>query len=256
MRTLIFVWVPVPILLYHDVSPEPADVYGVTDTVFARHMQLVAASGRHPMTIDGYADALRGAAPLPERPVLVTFDDGYRQFPAAVEAMAHAGVAAATIYLTTGQLDQPGRARWHDLAALPSWVQVGAHTRTHPQLDVLPPGRVAQEVQGSKQDVEQRLGRPCTSFAYPHGHYDKAVRAAVVSAEFGSAAAVKNALSHPRDDLFALARMTITGQSSEQLLLDVLDGRGAPVASSRERLRTRAFRVCRRFQQRRATTAS
>ncbi|MBI1375925.1 MAG: polysaccharide deacetylase family protein [Frankiales bacterium] len=240
----------VPVLLYHDVTDEPGDPYAVDHATFLRHMRAVAASGRDPLTVDHYADALAGRAPMPSRPVLVTFDDGYPEFPRAVDSLARAGVAAATVYVTTGEAGTPGRVRWADLAALPEWVQVGAHSRTHPQLDVLPRSRLLDEVAGSRDDVEQRLARPCTSFAYPHGHHDRSVRSAVVEAGFASACGVKNALSHPHDDVFAIARVTITRTTGDDELAQYLEGTGAPIAWKRERLRTKGFRYYRRARSR------
>lgn len=237
---------PVPILLYHDVTAAPADSYGVTPRAFARHMRLVAGSGRTPLTIDEYVDALVGATTMPERPVLVTFDDGYPDFGLAVEAMLAAGVEAGTVYVTTQRADTATGVAWALLAALPERFQVGAHSRTHPQLDLLPRGRVDDELRGAKSDVEQRLGRVCRSFAYPHGIHGQEVRRATIDAGYDSAAAVKNALSHPADDRYALARVTITQETRDAEVAALLDGRGAPLGWTDERLRTKAFRAYRR----------
>jgi peptidoglycan/xylan/chitin deacetylase (PgdA/CDA1 family) len=237
---------PVPILLYHDVTDSPSDPYAVTHAVFARHMALVAGSGRTTLTVDAYVDGLNAAGPLPERPVLVTFDDGYPEFPRVVDAMAAASIEQATLYVTTGQADSPGRVRWSDLAAMPESIQIGAHSRTHPQLDLLGAAELDDEVRGAKDDVEQHLGRACRSFAYPHGHHGRRVADVVKATGYSSAAAVKNALSHRRDDPFALARVTITATTTDGQVEELLAGRGAPVSWSRERLRTKAFRAYRR----------
>lgn len=237
---------PVPILLYHDVTDDPRDVYAVTPATFARHMSLVAGSGRTPLTVDAYVDVLTGQAQGVARPVLVTFDDGYRDFGRAVDAMSAASVDQATLYVTTGQADTDRMVRWADLVTLPETIQIGAHSRSHPQLDLLDADRLDVELRGSKDDVEQRLGRPCRSFAYPHGHHGRRVADAVRAAGFSSAAAVKNALSHDRDDPYALARVTITAETTDGELGQLLEGRGAPLAWSRERLRTKAFRAYRR----------
>jgi hypothetical protein len=57
---------------------------------------------------------------------------------------------------------------------------------------------------------------------------------------------VKNALSHPADDPFAVGRFTVTATTGREQVRAVLDGRLAPVAWRRERLRTRGYRVVRR----------
>src|SRR5438309_338050 len=82
------------------------------------------------------------------------------------------------------------------------------------------------------------------------GERDRRVRAAVIDAGYRSAAAVKNAVSHPYDDPFAIARWTVTGGASAARLAEVLEGEGVPRARERERIRTRAYRSVRRRRRR------
>jgi hypothetical protein len=84
------------------------------------------------------------------------------------------------------------------------------------------------------------------SSAYPHGAFDRRARGLVVAAGYTSAAAVKNALSHPSDDPFAIARWTVRSTTTAADLAAVLNGTGAPRAWHGQRVRTRAFRVVRR----------
>ena len=92
------------------------------------------------------------------------------------------------------------------------------------------------------------MNRTVDTFAYPHGSYDETVRAAVIDAGYRSAAAVKNAISHPGDDPWAIARYTVTSATTPEHLVDVLEGHGAPLAWRRERLRTRAARTARKLR--------
>jgi hypothetical protein len=106
------------------------------------------------------------------------------------------------------------------------------------------------EVMGSMRWLERGTNRPVYSFAYPHGAYDHQVRAAVICAGYRSAAAVKNAFSHRGDDPFAIARFTVTANTTDQQLAEVLQGKGIPLAWRRERVRTRAHRIARRYRRR------
>jgi peptidoglycan/xylan/chitin deacetylase (PgdA/CDA1 family) len=105
-------------------------------------------------------------------------------------------------------------------------------------------------VSDSKQALEQMIGRRVDTFAYPFGAYDTRVRTAVIDAGFSSAAAVKNALSHPDDDPWAIARFTVSAVTSAEQIAQVLDGRGAPYAWHGERLRTRGYRAVRKLRRR------
>jgi peptidoglycan/xylan/chitin deacetylase (PgdA/CDA1 family) len=242
----------VPVLLYHAVTQQPPaglERYTVHPARFAEHLSCLRDSGHAGLTVPEFAASLKGQARLPARPVLVTFDDGYADFLDAAERLAAAGFPS-TLYVTTGQLGAAGMLTRGQLRSLGGTVEVGAHSRSHPRLDELPADRLRDEVHGSKADLEEVLQRPARSFAYPHGDHDRRVRQAVVEAGFGSAAAVKNAFSHNRDDPFAIARITVTAGTTAERIGELLQGRGAPAAWARERRRTRAYRSYRRMRRR------
>jgi peptidoglycan/xylan/chitin deacetylase (PgdA/CDA1 family) len=215
----------------------------------ADHLGVLRDAGRVGLTVSQLADWLRNGSVLPELPVVMTFDDGYGDFLDAAERL-EAGGLPATLYMTTGQIGAAGMLTRRQLRALGGSVEVGAHSRTHPRLDELAPGRLRDEVHGSKADLEDLLQQPTRSFAYPHGDHDRQVRQAVVDAGFDSAAAVKNAFSHDRDDPFAIARITVTEGTTAERIGQLLQGRGAPTAWARERRRTRAYRSYRRVRRR------
>ncbi|HWE10035.1 MAG TPA: polysaccharide deacetylase family protein [Solirubrobacteraceae bacterium] len=244
----------IPVLLYHSVSDQPpADgAWGaVSCAAFASHVKAIRASGREALEITTLAAALRGEHPLPERPVAVTFDDGYADTYPAVEWLRDHGIGS-TVYVTTGRIGAPGRMSAQqvaDLARLPG-VEVGAHGVGHKRLDELPQDELLRELADSRAHLEQLTGEGIDSFAYPHGAHNRCVRAAVITQGFRSAAAVKNALCHSDDDPFALARVTVTATTSAGRIAQVLDGVGVPLGRSRERLRTRAYRTARRHRRR------
>jgi peptidoglycan/xylan/chitin deacetylase (PgdA/CDA1 family) len=246
--------VVIPVLLYHsvaDVAPfEALRHYTVTPSQFREHVAAIAASGRTPMTVSELAGALKGERPLPLRPVAVTFDDGYDDTPAAVELLRNAGISS-TVYVTTGTIATP---RGISEALLPALIasalEIGAHTVTHPHLDEIPTSDAAAEIGDSRRELEERLGGPVESFAYPHGAHDRAIRDAVIAAGFTSAAAVKNALSHRGDDPFAIARWTVTSNVSAGAIADVLEGPPPQLVWSGERRRTKVSRSARRMRRR------
>jgi peptidoglycan/xylan/chitin deacetylase (PgdA/CDA1 family) len=243
----------IPVLIYHSVADLPAagqERFTVTPASFAQHVEPIVSSGAVALTISELARALRGERPLPERAIAVTFDDGFADTLAAVELLA-AGGLTATVYVTTERIDAKDGlplAMMHEIAG--AGAEIGAHTVTHPYLDELAPDVAAHEIRDSKEILEHHLGRTVASFAYPHGAHGTAVRDAVVDAGFDSAVAVKNAFSHPGDDPFAIARLTVMGNTPTERVRDFVHGRGAPLAWEGERLRTRAFRDARRLRRR------
>jgi peptidoglycan/xylan/chitin deacetylase (PgdA/CDA1 family) len=244
----------VPILLYHSVADRPSEFiapYTVSPATFRRHLDAVAGAGATTLTVSGLI-AARAAGTLPERPVLVTFDDGYRDtLTAAAPALAEQGMTATT-YVTTGVVGavSPGgdpMLTWShigELAALGH--EIGAHSHTHPQLDTLSVDAVRREVAGSRTLLQDGIGLPVDSFAYPHGYSDARVRRAVLQAGFTSATSVKNALSSPDEPVFTLSRLMVMNATTEEELAGWLAGRGVPVGRPDERPLTRGWRWYRR----------
>lgn len=244
----------IPVLLYHSVGEgqPPDDAWGaVSAEQFRAHVELIAATGRVPLTVSALASMLRGERPLVDRPVAITFDDGYADTFDAIELLRRRGLCA-TVYVTTGEIGGARRLSAEQIVTLSRLrtVEVGAHAVRHRRLDELDDSELAHEVQASKWALERLTGRTVNSFSYPHGAYDERVRAAVIAAGYRSATSVKNALSHPDDDPFAIARFTVTATVSTARIGEVLEGRRAPLAWTGERLRTRAYRVLRRSRRR------
>ena len=251
----------IPILLYHSVSANPAQwiaPYTVSPRVFANHLELMTASERTAITVSQLREAAQGRTRLPQRPLLVTFDDGFADFAEVAPALAARNLPC-TLYVTTGALRGRGprppemtlppapMLTWSQLTELDEkYVEIGAHTHSHPQLDVLRPQAAAVEIRRCKHLLEDVLGREVPSFAYPHGFHSSSVRGLVRAAGYTSACAVMNALSSDADQMFSLARLTIRADTTSGQMVAWLAGRDAPVAPYPEKLRTRAWRLYRK----------
>ena len=243
----------IPVLLYHSVCdrPPPRERWTLSRTEFVEHADSIAACGRTPLKISELAACLRGARSLPERAVAITFDDGYADTVEAVAELSRRGLSS-TVYVTTGEVGRPGMLSPYslaDLAALPS-VEVGAHGVRHIRLDELNGRELTNEVVLSRAQLEDLIQTSVSSFAYPHGAYDQRARAAVIRAGYEAAAAGKNALSHPRDDPFAIARWAVTAGTPPSRLAEILEGEGVVRAWAHDRVRTRAYRTVRRLRRR------
>jgi peptidoglycan/xylan/chitin deacetylase (PgdA/CDA1 family) len=240
----------IPVLLYHSVSGR--SLWGTVSTRrFAADVEAIVASHRRSVSISALADGLRDRRLLPDHPIGLTFDDGYDDTYRAVELLCIHHLAS-TVYVTTAQIGAKGRLSRQqllDLVQMPG-VEIGSHGVHHRRLDELSAREIGEELHDSKRRLEDLLRTQVTSFAYPHGAYDRRVREALIGAGYRSGTAVKNAMSHGADDPFAIARWTVTTSISRSTMADIVAGRGAPLAWPGERWRTRVYRTARRERRR------
>ena len=253
----------VPILLYHSISDSPSPYirrFAVPPATFRRHLAAIAERGCTTLTVSEYVDAAAsGPANVPDRTVVVTFDDGYEDFyEHALPALLDFGIEA-TLYVTSGFLRDfddgsvaGARGRMMNLTELQYaadvGTEIGGHTHSHPELDTLPRAHARDEIERCKVLLTDAVGREIRSFAYPHGYSSASVRRLVEAAGYDSACGVKNAISSPNDDRFSLSRLMIRDVTSLHDLEQWLAGTGAPTAPRREPIRTRGWRVVRRVR--------
>ncbi|MFD5738888.1 polysaccharide deacetylase family protein [Streptomyces massasporeus] len=248
----------IPVFLYHAVMDDPPGwiaEFTVTPRQFAAHLDVIAGSGRTPVTISTVADHLAGRAPLPPRPVLLTFDDGFADLPGPTAEVLAARGLPATAYLTTGAIVPGGRsllppapmmtlARAAELER--SGMEIGSHTVTHAQLDTLSAKALAYELRTSKAVLEDALGHEIRHLAYPHGYNSPRVRAMSARAGYETATAVRHALSSDRDERYRIARLIVRRTHTVADVEGWLAGTGARVAPYRDGPKTIAWRWYRR----------
>lgn len=238
----------IPVLLYHGVSDSP-DAWAVTWARLREHADVVIASGRTPVTVAEVSRRLAAGEPV-EGLVAVSFDDGEAaQLPAAEELSAR-GIPAS-VYVTVGYLGTSGYlddAGLRDLAAVPG-VEVGSHSVRHVHLDVLGQADLQVQLRDSRAALEDRIGREVRGLAYPHGAHDRRVVDATAAAGYSSAAAVRNALSHDAEHPLSVSRLTITMDTPLSAVEAFVRGEGRR-GETRQRLRTRGFRVYRKVRHR------
>ena len=249
----------IPLLLYHSVSEEHDprfQEWAVHPDLFAAHMAYLADEGYQALTVrDLVAGRARHEA-LSARPVVVTFDDGFADFHTAAWPVLRRHGMTATVFIATGYIgatsgwlatERP-MMTWEQVAELAQdGVECAAHGHDYLQLDTVPAARAWTDIVRSKRELERVVGS-VTSFAYPHGYYTRRLQHQVAQAGFTSACGVRDALSPPGDDRFALARVVVRGGTDVDGLRRALGGRPArgarPVRRAAWRTVRRTRRVC------------
>lgn len=176
----------VPILMYHRVAVLHGDEVGteleltVDPQEFGLQMQWLADNGYQTITQLQLFRALMEGAPLPEKPVLITFDDGYRGIATlAAPIMARHGFVG-TAYVISDRIARKPKAApswmtWGHLRGLEAqgW-DIGSHTVDHREIPGLSPEAASHELRQSRFKLERILGHPVQWFCYPAGRVDAA----------------------------------------------------------------------------------
>lgn len=252
-----------PILMYHSVSSDPGGRRGkpltVTPRTFAEHVEYLDSEGFSGHSVRELVAALDGRGQLGPKPVVLTFDDAYRDFHReALPVLARHGFSA-TVYATTAYIGSDanpltGDRRHHrpvlSLAELrelvAAGIECGGHSHTHPQLDDVPPERLAEEVRRPKEILEQELQAPVETFAYPYGYHDQAAKEAVRAAGYLAACRVGNLACEPGDDRFALPRLTVRSRTDVRRLGRLVRRGHSPLGRARAGGKDEAWRFVRR----------
>ncbi len=217
----------VPILMYHDILPRKEVFFDVTPEEFEQHLQMIQENGLTPISLDHLMLHLQSGVPLPAKPVLLTFDDGYLGhydyvFP-LLKKYGYPGAFSIYTYKVGRDHGRPG-VNWAQLTEMAAdpLVTIAAHSVTHPrdlrQIEV--DEELQEEVSKSKRVLEERLGVPIRYFTYPEGNYDARVAGAVENAGFVAALAMDNAedrFAGESPHLLAIDRM---GQSQIERAID------------------------------------
>jgi peptidoglycan/xylan/chitin deacetylase (PgdA/CDA1 family) len=246
----------VPILMYHALTAARTAEFAqwtLSADRLQAHLEYLGQCGYRSVTVAELTELHRRGGLAPgDRLVALTFDDAYADFHAvALPLLARYGLTA-TLFVPTAYVG--GRSGWmrnEDGRAILSWpalaeiagcgIEIGAHSHTHPELDRLPPGETAVEAGRSKALLEDGLGQPVRSFAYPYGHYDRRVRNAVAAAGYSGACTMNSWAATARDHPLELPRTAVLSDTDVAAL-------AARLAASRGRARRAALRARRAAQ--------
>ncbi|MCU0839447.1 MAG: polysaccharide deacetylase family protein [Rhodospirillales bacterium] len=220
----------VRVLAYHGIEPSPTSHFSVSVDNFERQMALLSA--RYAVTTtDELADALE-AGQLPPRPsIVVTFDDGFRDFLThAVPVLAKYRVPA-TCFVIAGKLDA-GDPRFLDrhgvLEALDTGlVTIGCHSMTHRSIRQTPLGERIVEVRDAKSSLEHAIGRPVDHFCYPYGtrnDFDDACAKLIKDSGYRLALTSINGLNGQRTHRYKLRRTKIEAGDDIRTFERILGG--------------------------------
>jgi peptidoglycan/xylan/chitin deacetylase (PgdA/CDA1 family) len=189
-------------------------------------MSWLRRAGYTAINFDTLCRSVTGSAVLPPSPVIVTFDDGFRDSTEYAAAILVEHRLTATFFFVAGLVGKTSRwmaATGVDLPLAP-WTRIrelaaagfecGAHSLTHPRLAALADSDCRRELVVSREILESALGRPVVHLAYPYGSVDARVRQLAVEAGYHTGCSVEIGVATVQDDLMMLRRVPVSGHDS------------------------------------------
>ncbi|HVY55648.1 MAG TPA: polysaccharide deacetylase family protein [Thermodesulfobacteriota bacterium] len=174
----------IPVLTFHALDTQNS-VISFSPRLFARSMERLWRNGYRSVRLCEAAGLVSDRKPFPDKSFVLTFDDGYRSvYDEAFPVLRKYGYTA-TVFLITGGAESytpqdrlapyGGRETlsWGEIKEMSKdGIDFGAHTLTHPDLSSIDASRIEYEMRESKEIIENNLGAPVLSFAYPYGKYN------------------------------------------------------------------------------------
>lgn len=215
---------PVPILEFHELGSAPADApypeLFVTRPDFHHEMSWLDEHGYEAVTLETVESAWYGDGTLPAKPVVLSFDDGYRpQFTYALPELRRHGWPGVLNLKAEGSDLYESNVR----AMIAAGWELAAHTINHLDLTTLDAAQLQEETAGARQILRRRYGVPVKDFCYPSGRFDAKAIAAVEAAGYASATTEIPGYAN-RDSPYELARFEVLGSGGTSALAADLRG--------------------------------
>lgn len=236
----------VPVFMYHHVSPRKDDMITVTPQTFEAQLQHIRHSGYKTVTPDELAAYVSGSGQIPDKSLILSFDDGYLDnYVYAYPLLKQYGLKAV-IFLVTGWVDAAtassassgeiindykenppshgeskkliGEGQMHRV--IMNWdmvkeahssglVDFQSHTVTHKNCDGAVTSELMSELKGSKETLEKRLDRPCEHLCWPKGRFSLGAVEAAKNVGYKTLYTTQLGVVKQGDDLLALKRIPV-----------------------------------------------
>lgn len=200
----------IPILMYHHIreySSEEDKIgtnLSVSPSSFSNQLDKIKDLGYTAITFEDIANEN-----IPTKPIILTFDDGYHNFIDYALPELKKREMKAVLYVISNYLGKESYVSKEEIKILSrNNIEIGAHTKSHPDLTKISPENAALEIGESKEIIEQTIGKNIISFCYPAGKFNPDIESAVEKAGFKYGVTTKNGIATTNEP-FSLSRYRI-----------------------------------------------
>lgn len=226
--------IKVPILLYHNLmdnyDPQLSSVH-ISPTEFKEHMNVLKKAGYSTITFQNYYNYVVNNEDLPEKPIIITFDDGYSSnYEHAYPILKNLNMKA-TIFVVTGRMGADEgivypHFNWEQAREMQESgiIDIQSHSDLHPNMTEIDKGLAQLELRLSKYLIEKELQKTCNVFAYPYGLYNDEFQDMAEKAGYDIQVAVGDrGVNVKSNGLKQLKRLTVFGGTNGEELLQMIE---------------------------------
>jgi len=232
-----------PVLMYHNIAeeyPEGTESENITPELFEAHMRAILDRGYTPILVNEYYNFIMKGKNLPEKPIAVTFDDGYlSNYEIAFPILKKLNIPATIFVVTStvgldassGRVSTP-HFSWEQAREMQNsgLIDIHSHTHTHRDMTTLTPAQLQFEMRMSKFFIEKNMDRNCYIFAYPYGRHNDSTLAYAKNAGYRMQIFVYDTESgevdlanKASDGIEHFIRLTVSGDMSAEDLYRRID---------------------------------
>ncbi len=198
----------VPILMYHKIGTEPNNDAVISQERFAEQMAYLRQHQYTPVTLDELYAYLTEKKPLPIKPVVLTFDDGYRDtYEIAMPLLKKYGFRSM-MFIPAGDVGK--NISWAELKEMKAaGMEIGSHSYSHTDLDELSRQEQAAEISRAKQMFDKELNQNTRWFCYPNGSFNKTTKELLAANGITMAVTINPGWVTAGDDVLTLKRVWV-----------------------------------------------
>lgn len=206
----------IPVIMYHSIDYEEGNELRVPKENFKKQMQYLKDNGYNTISLDELYDFIKNDSKVPEKPVILTFDDGYvDNYTNAYPIIKELGLKA-TVFIITSCIDK-------DKSFLTSeqikemdanGFTVESHTVNHDRLAEISYNEQVDTLKQSKVFLENILKREIKYIAYPYGLWNKNTLKAVEETGYNMAFTTEAGWAEKENGVYTLNRIYIKASAS------------------------------------------
>ncbi len=205
----------IPVLMYHMIGNIQNNDAVLSESHLREQMQYLKDHGYHPISLDQLYDYVVRNKPVPVRPVVLTFDDGYKDTYTIVLPLMKEYGFKATVFIPTYDADQGTRLNWQEIKAMKEGgLDIASHSYHHERLSTKSAADMENEIAMSQKELRDQLGITNEFFCYPYGQEHPEVESALRKAGIKMAFTMNPGWAKYGDDPYAVKRIWI-GNSVE-----------------------------------------